>query len=51
MKRKVIIIGFIILGALSLLNIFPDPYHREGNVNFWVWLYREVDELIFGEKG
>lgn len=38
--------------ALIILSlpIFPDPYHHKEKVNFWVWLVREVDELIHGEK-
>lgn len=32
------------------LRIFPDPYHRNGNVNIYEWIYREADELLHGEK-
>jgi len=44
------IIGFL-LGILSMMPILPDPYHRDKQVCFWVWLYRELDEYIYGEKG
>jgi len=39
------------LGIILTLRLFPDPYHRQRNVNFWTWAYREIDELIYGEKG
>ena len=43
------IIG-LLLGILSMMPVFPDPYHHSQLVCFWVWLYRELDELISGEK-
>jgi len=30
--------------------MFPDPYHSGDNVTFFVWCYRELDELLHGEK-
>lgn len=41
-----------VLGAFIIASFipgWPDPYKHEGNVNFWVWAYREIDELIHGE--
>jgi len=43
------ILVIVVLG-ISLYPYFPDPYHEEGNVNVWVWLYRELNELVHGEK-
>lgn len=46
---EAIVILAIVLTVLSL-PIFPDPYYHKEKVNFWVWLIREIDELIHGEK-
>ena len=40
-----------VIGAgISLLPLLDDPFHREGKVCFWTWLYRELDEELHGEK-
>jgi hypothetical protein len=55
MKRKgwLILIIALVLFVLGgyFLEVFPDPYHEEGGkVNFFTWLYRELDELVHGER-
>jgi len=50
-RRTMILLALLILIPLSLLPILPDPFHREGNVSLWVWIYRELYELIYGEVG
>jgi len=35
----------------SSAAMFPDPYHQSDEpVTFFVWCYRELDELLNGEK-
>lgn len=52
MRKREIAVCIFVLFVVSLLPLFSDPYHEEeGGVNFWVWLSREVDELMHGEKG
>lgn len=36
--------------AVSWLPIHLDPYYHQDRVNAWVWLQREIFELIYGEK-
>ena len=36
--------------GLSWLPIFPDPYYHVEHVNFWEWLYREINEVLTGER-
>lgn len=48
-------IGFVLsaflFGLLTMMPCFPDPYHKkEYLVSFWEWLFKELDELINGEK-
>jgi len=43
------LLGFL-LGVLLTIKAWPDPYHKKHKVNFWTWLYRELDELLYGEK-
>jgi len=50
MKKKTTLFLFLVLGLLSLIPMFPDPFYHEQKVNFWVWIYREVQELLHGEK-
>jgi len=50
-KWKLILIAIAIaLLVGSFAPVFDDPYHKEGKVNFWLWLWREIDELVHGEK-
>jgi len=42
------VVSFILFGAFA--RIFPDPWHETDNVTFFEWIYREVHELIYGEK-
>lgn len=52
--KKAKIAAFILLiflAGLSFLPVFTDPYHsQEEPVNFWTWAWREIDELIYGER-
>jgi len=41
----------VLLGTLLTLPLWPDQCHKGRTVNFWVWIYRKLDELISGEKG
>jgi len=51
MSLKDVAIGiFLILLILSAFSLFLDPYYHRSNVNFWVWLKREIYELLWGEK-
>lgn len=47
-------LGFSVIIALLLglwfLEIFPDPYYHEEHVNLYTWIWRELDELLHGEK-
>jgi len=43
-------VGILIACGLWFARVFPDPYHRNGKVNIYEWIYREVDELVHGEK-
>jgi len=50
MKEK-IIVGFILaLLVLSVLDLMQDPYYHREKVNFWVWLKRELNELLTFER-
>lgn len=53
MNKKVLII-ILIIGAVlfgtAFVPVFPDPFHKNGTVNFWVWAYRELYELVHGEQ-
>jgi hypothetical protein len=40
----------VFLLFVSLLPILPDPYWHQERVNFWIWLIREIDELLHGER-
>jgi len=51
MSKALIFLGlFCGLLGLNFVYIFPDPYHRDGLVNIYTWIVREIDELINGEK-
>jgi len=44
---------FIVVGllVLSFAPLFPDPWHEKTDLmTFWEWVYREVWEMIHGEK-
>lgn len=43
-------IAGVLTGILLTLPLWPDPYHHKKRVNFWLWAYRELDELLHGEK-
>lgn len=47
----VFLLIFVTILILSLLPIFTDPYHVGPNVSFWIWMGREIYELIYGEVG
>ena len=47
--RWVILISIFLIFAE--IEIWEDPYHKYGKVNFWTWAFREIDELLTGEKG
>jgi hypothetical protein len=52
MKKKwlvLLIVVVVVVGAFTA-PVFPDPYHEDGNVTFAEWIYREIDELLHGEK-
>jgi hypothetical protein len=49
-ERIALLLGLGFVGFLSLQPIFPDPYYHKEKVNFWTWAYREIDELLHGEK-
>lgn len=49
-KHWVLFAVIVFLLGLSLYPFFPDPYHEDESVNLWVWLWRELDELLHGEK-
>jgi len=40
----------VILGGLWFVKVFPDPYHKGEPVNIYTWVYREIDEMLHGEK-
>lgn len=45
---------FIVLGAGGLLVSFipfiPEPYYHVDRVNFWEWIIREINEVLYGER-
>lgn len=53
MKNKALIIavgmGLFLLGAFTI-KIFDDPYYHVEKVTFAEWVYREIDELLHGER-
>lgn len=50
-QKTVVFIAVILFIGLSLFPLFIDPWHsQEEPVNFWTWTYREIWELIYGEK-
>lgn len=41
----------LLLGTLLTLPLFPDPYGKDKeHISFWLWLYRELAELLHEEK-
>jgi len=51
-ERKISLIILTVLLILSFIPLLFDPFEvppKKTKVNFWVWLYREVYELIRGE--
>ena len=44
----VVVVAFFV--GLGFWEVFPDPYYHSSNVNFYTWVWREVDELLHGEK-
>ena len=40
----------LILFFASLQPWWIDPYYHKEKVNFLVWLQREIDELLHGER-
>lgn len=53
-NRTIIKIVFVVMVVLvlsvTLLPIIPDPYYHEELVCFWEWLWREIDEQLWGER-
>lgn len=45
----VVLVGVVLIGAYYL-EVFPDPYYHKTRVNIYTWLWREIDELIHGER-
>lgn len=41
---------FLILFFVSIQPVFLDPYYHKEKVTFWLWLQREIDELLHGER-
>lgn len=52
LKLKLFLAGIVIaLIGLSVYPLFVDPYHeKEELVCFWEWLFKELHELVYGEK-
>lgn len=40
----------VFLLALSFFPLFLDPYAHKEKVCFWVWVKRELDEALHGER-
>jgi len=50
-KKHLIIVVFVVIVAIaSFASVFPDPWHEKEHVTFFEWVYREVHELMYGEK-
>jgi hypothetical protein len=50
LKIALIVVAVALLG-LSFVPMWTDPYHeKEEPVIFWEWLYKEIVELVSGEK-
>lgn len=51
-KIKLFLIGVVLtLIGLSLYPLFEDPFHeKKEKICFWEWLYKEIHELLHGEK-
>lgn len=50
LKAILIVVAVVLLGA-SFVPMWEDPYHEKDEpVIFWEWLYKEIVELIEGEK-
>lgn len=49
--HKVVLVTIVVMFGLYFVRVFPNPYHDgTGNVNIFEWVYREIDELINGER-
>jgi len=47
-KRTVLLVAVIMaLGGWSV-EAFPDPYHKDGVVNIYTWIYRGIHEQLRG---
>jgi len=42
--------GLLLFLGFLLLPIMPDPYYHEENVPLIVWVGREINEIIYGER-
>jgi len=49
-KHLIIVVVVIIFAIASFASVFPDPWHEKDHVTFFEWVYREVHELMYGEK-
>jgi hypothetical protein len=50
LHRFLTVAVIVLLVCLWFVEVFPDPYHQEGDVNIYIWIVREIEELIYGER-
>lgn len=51
MTTKDLLLGLLLVAFIvSALELFPEPFHHQYQVNFWVWARRELIEMVEGEK-
>ena len=49
-KKSVLIAVMIVLGGLSFMPLFVDPFHQKTEpVCFWEWIGKEIWEIFNGE--
>ena len=46
----VVLATLLIVGLALILKIFIDPYYHREYVNLATWIYRELDEVVRGER-
>jgi len=49
-KELLILLFFVVVVGAWTVPVFPDPYYHIERVTFAEWAYREIDELIHGER-
>lgn len=49
-NQSLILTVILALLVISVMPLLDDPFHKEGKVCFWTWIYREGYEILNGEQ-